>query len=342
MNNLLPNLMRLTQRKEDFFTECLAVACIESPAFARAFLIRLCGSEIAGISVEHATVEVATQVEFDGGHSRPDMVFTLNGSIKIGVENKLWADEGKGQLAKYLQLEVFDALVYIVAEEKENRKIDASVCANTRYCKPKHRDYFVWPEVFDLVREHANMSGAHPILSAVLKLFVTLGFEPLPASVSGELLATISDKVQLQAHYTAIWKPTVEYLRGLGWTKLVLHTHPNSSQYYVQQGNSALIDWALIECIVYTDTKTGTMRLSLVPKEGVALELLFAEVQQALLELHPNAQVMVVSKPRRMVKVLLSIGELLREDTQTLQPDLATAFAGFFIPIFMALHKLEP
>ena len=44
------------------------------------------------------------QVEFDGGRSRPDMVIELSGGAMLGIENKLWADEGDGQLGKYLRL----------------------------------------------------------------------------------------------------------------------------------------------------------------------------------------------------------------------------------------------
>ena len=107
MSDFFIKLLKLTERDEDTFTECLATTLAEDPDLRSRFGATLCGDEVDGILVRDARIEVMTQKNFPG--SCVDMVFRLNDEKEIGVENKLWAPEGEnqdgeGQLWRYCQL----------------------------------------------------------------------------------------------------------------------------------------------------------------------------------------------------------------------------------------------
>lgn len=114
MSRFFVQLVKRVSEKEDVFTECLAAALREDPHLARRFALKLCGDQRDDVDVRGATIDVATQSTFPARTGVPgcciDMVFTPGGTTKIGVENKLFAGEGRDQqgtrdqLRNYLRL----------------------------------------------------------------------------------------------------------------------------------------------------------------------------------------------------------------------------------------------
>lgn len=98
MNDLFVKLMKFTGEKEDFFTECVAATLKADERLCKGFLAAPCGEEVDGVSVRDTGVSVETQQKYV--ESRVDMVFRVGPDKTIGVENKLWAAEGEGQLSK--------------------------------------------------------------------------------------------------------------------------------------------------------------------------------------------------------------------------------------------------
>jgi PD-(D/E)XK nuclease superfamily len=107
--------------KENIFTECFAATLQEDPQLAKEFLIQLCGKKLDQVQISRASIKVETQQRRDGAYL--DMVFRLNGRKLVGVENKLFAPQGKAQLRKYLRLGL-DRLAFInVRDAKIARNI---------------------------------------------------------------------------------------------------------------------------------------------------------------------------------------------------------------------------
>lgn len=85
MKDLFIRLMKLTEQKEDYFTECLAETLREDPELCRTFLQKIFGPTIKGVDISNARISIETQVIYPG--SCVDMVFRLDDRVSLGIEN---------------------------------------------------------------------------------------------------------------------------------------------------------------------------------------------------------------------------------------------------------------
>ena len=164
-------LIKLTRQKEDFFTESLAFALQKDRSFLNSFMKLISGDKISNI--DDSQLYVRTQVAVPFG--RLDMVVTVNGSINVVIENKLWSKEGEGQLKKYLANNEINYLAFITAED--GYKIETSVLGNTKYLKPSQSNHFTWDAIFPVLEDtFAGNSAVQFYLFELRHLFLYLGF----------------------------------------------------------------------------------------------------------------------------------------------------------------------
>lgn len=174
-------LIKLTRQKEDFFTESLAFALQENAAFCKKFLEVIIGSSIPDLRLEDAQIQLHTQVSLP--FSKIDMVFIINETLHIAVENKLWSKEGGGQLKKYLNHDQLHYLAFITAES--GYSIEDSVVNNIGYLRPENRKHFIWQDFLPIIHELAVGSEVAFSIAELRSLCHYLGFlkSVTPASV---------------------------------------------------------------------------------------------------------------------------------------------------------------
>jgi hypothetical protein len=193
--------------REDFFTECLAATLSANPSFAVRFAERITGwSALAEVGI----AEVATQLRYPG--SQVDLVLTLGDGRRIGVEHKLYSPEGKGQLDKYLALDVFDAVAFVTAYASD---ISDQVLADSRYVRPGGlQPHFLWSDFYDLV---AAEGGEEVLRPALRCLFDHLNFQP-PVAAVGDLESPDAEVRQREvANFMKLYAALAASLRDRGW-----------------------------------------------------------------------------------------------------------------------------
>jgi hypothetical protein len=196
------------------------------------FIDLILGNDSKETKEKSIDIEISTQVKFDKGRSIPDLVIRNANAWTLCIEIKLWADEGEGQIRKYLGLGVFNALSFITAASV-GYTIEKCVLDDPVYRKPTGRDHFVWEDVYSIVEKAAKTPGSHPVVLAMLGLFDELCLAPAPP-IEGLFPPKKYAKEQRRKLYKLFWAPTEERLERGGWGKFVIHTHPNDmAQMYV-------------------------------------------------------------------------------------------------------------
>lgn len=187
-SNRFVRLARLASPKqrgvpEDFFTEALAAALEEDPELRTGFAHRLLTASDDGAASSCHVRNVATQVAF--ANSRLDIVLELSDGRAIGVENKLDAQEGDGQLLKYLALPDL-ALVAFIAPTP--RSLEHQVVAHPKYlASPGYCRHFLWADFYASVastRSEAMTRSA--VRRGLVGLFDYLGHTP-PLPIIGNV-----------------------------------------------------------------------------------------------------------------------------------------------------------
>ena len=224
---------RLMHREgEDYFTECVAFALQEDAELAESFLVRLCGEDVDGSPTRSASISIETQKTFSGSRldasfrlnheelvrdSCVDLIFRLNDDKFIGVENKLGAPEGKGQLLKYLAL----PLTRVAFITPDHMEISDEVLAHPKYLRPDNgRRHFLWSDFFQVIESSVKRPSAPVLNRALLGLFKVYGFEP-PLPEIGDL----NDPDELakkrnRENFSKLWELTVSRLEKRGWKKI--------------------------------------------------------------------------------------------------------------------------
>jgi hypothetical protein len=237
--------------KENVFTECFAATLQEDPKLAKEFLIHLCGKKLDQVQISRASIKTETQQRRDGAYL--DMVFTLNGQKLVGVENKLFAPEGKGQLRKYLRLGWLDRLAFISVGDT---RIARHVLASPHYLRPRNRPHFRWADFYRLVEQSTHRPSATVFNKALLQLFQHLGFEP-PIGPLGDLQhPNPIVRRKNREKFAKRWEATKDSLRRLGWTKF---SRGQIAMIGVEQGRSKRLEWASLDPIYHH----GSLRLRL-------------------------------------------------------------------------------
>jgi len=224
---------RLMDRQgEDYFTECVASAMQEDAELAKSFLVCLCGEMLSGTSVDSAAINLKTQVTF--AHSQlnksfrlshkeydkdscVDMVFRVNRDTLIGVENKLGAPEGEGQLLRYLAL----PLNWVAFIAPDHVAITTEVLAHPKYLRPASgRKHFLWSDFFQLIEESVRKPSATVLNRALLAFFKRHGFEP-PMPEIGDL--NDPDALTMKKNrenFKKLWELTKTRLGKRGWKQI--------------------------------------------------------------------------------------------------------------------------
>jgi hypothetical protein len=143
----------LIAARENFVTECLAATLRADGQLMIRFLQRL--SPAITIPDDFQPSD-ETQHSFADSRCCIDMLFNAAPDITIGVENKLWSQEGTNQLKKYLDGSDFTKLAFIAAYDAN---IDPEVLEHERYLRPSARAHFGWADFWDV---HLAKTGLEP------------------------------------------------------------------------------------------------------------------------------------------------------------------------------------
>jgi hypothetical protein len=213
MSDLLVKLFGYANQQENFLTECFAEGLRHDSALRHGFCRLLLGKP-----GRCAAAGIATQVAFRGCRSCVDMVVTLADGRTIGIENKLWSAEGKGQLLKYLDLPGVDRVAYITAYE--DSPSDA-VVGHQKYLRPASGlNHFMWHDFHPMVESSAAQTPASVFTVSLARLFERLGFVKPPDTVPN-LWAT--DQAELRRNrelFSKYWGATRAGLNTRGWQKV--------------------------------------------------------------------------------------------------------------------------
>lgn len=205
MSDLFFKLMKLTNQKENFLTECFVATLKEDITFTRDFLIYICGDNVDGVNISNSSIKIETQVSFPKLHSCIDMVFYVGENLSIGIENKLDSPESKGQLIKYLSLPL-SRIAFLTAYDTA---IENSVDEHPNYLKPKNgRKHFIWSDFYEIVDVSSKRVSATVLNKALLNMFSDLGFDP-PKPEIGDLHninPEIADKNR--RNFAKLWSKT--------------------------------------------------------------------------------------------------------------------------------------
>jgi hypothetical protein len=287
MDTLLRNLLSLTDRHEDFFTEWFAAALRSDGGLLRDYCSQVLGVEVKDEDVPH--IAIATQVRCANGTRavRPDLVITLRNGDRCAVEHKLLATLGSHQLEDYLDLGFKVALV----TARTGHSIEGHVLDHANYLKPDERDHFVWPEIYALVARAASAPDAPLEVKALQKLFEIKLLDPAPAT--GDLLPSAEwEKERRTEHYATFWKPTEDLLASQGWDGFVIHPWPEQAQLYVNSSPVSQVSGMLLE-VVARQPGVAVVRSTIYFADVQNLETIAAAVETEVSATMPRAQVLV-------------------------------------------------
>jgi hypothetical protein len=325
MSKAFVRLVRLAVSPEDAFTECLAALLAEDTLFARDFVERLCGPILSGADVRSARISIETQVSYPG--SCVDMVRSVNGRRAIGVEHKLWSEEGVDQLLRYCGLG-FDHLAFITAAPQ---RVTATVLANPAYKRPADgREHFSWRDFYPAVEAAATRGDAGAFARALRELFIHLGFEP-PKPEVGDLLDPDSEiRRRNRQNFAKLWDVTRERLRERGWKSIGTGT---IAELYVREGKAKHVEWAWVD-----PTWARKLRVRLTPRANVAAETVAKALREGLMRFD-DIEISVIDfsnrQDRRKVAEAAISTRALLEDAHT-PVEMSEALARFVLGVFDA------
>ena len=330
MSDFFIKLLKLTERDEDTFTECLATTLAEDPDLRSRFGATLCGDEVDGILVRDARIEVMTQKNFHG--CCVDMVFRLNDEKEIGVENKLWAPEGENQegerqLWRYCQLG-FSRLAFVTGY---HASVDEGVLKHTCYLRPRNnRAHFLWADFHPLIEGTARKKGSSLLARALLEAFSYLGFTPPHPEVRDLRDPDPDRQLHNRENFAKLWEPTRLGLRKRGWSELM----PGSiAELYVKRGIARRVDWAWID----PTWGTGVLRVRLTLRDGI-VETEVAELLKSQPLPHggdarvSKIDVRARKEPGTVIEVATPLRQLLGDAPDT--ESIAQRLAEFVLAVF--------
>ncbi|MGB7436935.1 MAG: hypothetical protein WBR26_07730 [Candidatus Acidiferrum sp.] len=288
---------------EDFFTECFAFALWEDAQLVQSFLGHLCGEDLDGIPIRGVSVSIETQKMFHSScleesfrlkheelakDSCVDMVFGLNRDKFIGVENKLGAAEGKGQLLRYLAL----PLTRVAFITEDHLTIADEVHDHPRYIHPVGRRHFLWSDFFQVVEASVHKPSATVLNRALLRLFKSYGFEP-PIPEIGDLNdPDEATRTRNKENFQKLWELTSSQLEKRGWKKI---QHDNIACLWCDDGPAARIESFYVNSLL-----PGSLLIRLTPRDPNELGEIEAQLQKAD---SPLNRFSIIIQKRQMLRV---------------------------------------
>ena len=235
---LLARLIKLTKRREDFITECFAAVLQADGRAARQYWRAITANGPKSLSRATGPISVETQKSAGRGSSRLDMVVGCGGR-RIGVEHKLMAPQGKGQLRKYVKLPGTD-VSYVVLVTGGYQQVSTQVLSSRRYLRPSPtEDHFLWSDFYRLL-QHSAARG-YQIAKATIELFDKLGLQPTHPLIGDLRTADLSRRLKADQRLKKAWQPLVKTLRGKKWSVGSSIRRDRKSEVYVCFGPSSLL-----------------------------------------------------------------------------------------------------
>lgn len=228
---LLCNLIRLSNRKEDFLTEVFANLLRADHRLSRAFLKLLLPRWHS-----EAAVTVVTQHSLHAWKARPDMLVST-GALRLAVEHKLDAPQGVGQLKKYLSLP-HQRASRVALISANYCQVSQDVFRHPRYVRPTSgQSHFLWTDMWPIVQLacRIEMPGAH----AARRLFSELGIQPAHKLVPNLRDPDPKRALRNDRTLSKLLEPTRRALikRGLKWKPSIQPTR--SSEIYIYPPDSS-------------------------------------------------------------------------------------------------------
>ena len=236
--SFLGRLIRLTRRQEDFLTECFAAVLQADQRAAASYWQQLTAQLPPRVRTAAGPVEITTQLTAGRGSSRLDMV-VYRERHRIGVEHKIHAPQGEGQLPKYVTLPKTD-IAYVGLVTADYQQVSADVLGSRRYARPS-RDlaHFLWADFYPLL--HRSELRGSDIAAATRGLFDSLGLQPAHPLIGDLRTVDVERRSRLDARLYEAWQPLLSTLSrrwdfvGSSIRRL------NKSQIYVFDGPSELL-----------------------------------------------------------------------------------------------------
>jgi len=306
VSDFFVKLMRYSNEKENTFTECLAEALRSDPALCKRFLGELAAAE-RGDRRPAGIRAVGTQVPFPPG-SCVDMVIRTAG-MSIGVEHKLWSPEGRGQLAKYLQLPL-DRIAFVTAYEAPG--LD-DVKDHPAYLRPRSgRLHFMWHDFQPGVEESASASSG-TLTRALLALFRHLGFESPPDTIPDLWALDAQAQRGNRLQFARLWEKAEAGLRARGWRRL---RRARLAGLTYRADESASVERVWLD----PTTIRGSLRIRLSPRRGLSADQIASRVERASVSFREHLVITQEGASRAsgravVVDVLVSLPTLLGDLT---------------------------
>lgn len=231
--SLLGRLIKLTRRREDFITECFA-AVLEADQLAARQYWRLLTAPLGGASARDGAPTIRTQVPTPDRTCRLDLVAS-HGRLRIGVEHKLDAAQGRGQLPRYvLTPRAFATHVALIAADYQ--RIPEVVLGSARYIRPVGgHDHFLWADFYPLLKRSDQRGVA--VASDLVGLFDDLGLHPAHKLIGDLGTRDRARRMKADQRLYKAWKPLLHSLERL-WDVLSSLRHDRQSEIYVENGPS--------------------------------------------------------------------------------------------------------
>ncbi len=235
---LLARLIKLTKRREDFITECFAAVLQADGRAARQYWRAITANGPKSLSGATGPISVETQKSAGRGSSRLDMVVGCGGR-RIGVEHKLMAPQGKGQLRKYVKLPGTD-VSHVVLVTGGYQQVSTQVLSSRRYLRPSPtEDHFLWSDFYRILL--GSEARSYEVAKATRRLFDRLGLQPTHRLIGDLRTADLNRRLKADQRLSKAWQPLAKTLHGKKWSVVPSLRRDRKSEIYICWSPSNLL-----------------------------------------------------------------------------------------------------
>lgn len=217
---LYAHVPKSREGRENFLTDCLALALADDQLFARSFVELLVGGRcLDRLSLDEAEIRVKTQDGSTYQHCCLDLVLDVarpgSGTVKrVVVECKLGAPLSPQQHAKYMKLPVWGVAVL---SKKRIARREPQPGWRARWLPLAGNASLQWGDVHKLAADAVAGGNASPLVGALVGLLKKLKLDP-PHPEVGQFGRGGTPKEQEQRRaFFANWSATLPLLAAAGW-----------------------------------------------------------------------------------------------------------------------------